>query len=86
MDSGTIITAIIFILVCSIPFIIMSRNAKKKERKFLKALFKIAGNNNCKVSNYDFSGHAAIGIDETSDMVFFVKIVNHVEMGTTGIS
>lgn len=80
MDSGTIITAIIFILVCSIPFIIMSMNAKKKERKFLRALFKIAENNNCKVSDHDFLGHAAIGIDEADNMVFFIKIVNHIEM------
>ena len=79
MDSGTIIIAILFILVCSIPFIIMGRNSKKREKQFLRTLVEIARKNNSKLSDHDFLTHAAIGIDDGANMIFFVKKVNNIE-------
>lgn len=79
MDSGTIIIAILFILVCSIPFIIMGRNSKKREKQFLRTLLEMAHKNNGKLSTCDFLTHAAIGIDNDTNLVFFVKKVNHIE-------
>lgn len=79
MDSGTLIIAILFILVCSIPFIIMVRNSKKREKQFLRMLLEIAGKDNCELSVHDFLTHAAISIDNKTNMVFFVKKVNSTE-------
>jgi len=79
MDSGTIIIAILFILICSIPFVIMGRNSKKREKQFLRTLLEIAGKNNGKLSNHDFLTHAAIGIDDDAKMIFFVKKANNME-------
>lgn len=79
MDSGTIIIAILFILVCSIPFVIMGRNNKKREKQFLRTLSEMADKNNCKLSNHDFLAHAAIGTDFDAKMIFFIKKVNNIE-------
>ena len=77
MDSGTLIIAILFILVCSIPFVIMG--SKKREKQFLRMLLEMAGKNNGKLSTYDFLTHAAIGIDDRANMIFFVKKVYNME-------
>ena len=80
IESGTIITAILFLLVCSIPFILLGRNARKREKQFVDQLVAVAERNNCSISQHSFWGHAAIGIDEAAHMVFFTK--KTAEMGT----
>jgi hypothetical protein len=73
MDFVTIIIALIIILVCVVPFIIMGRNNKKKERQFLETLSSLAGKYNATVSQYDIWNHTAIGADEGMNMIFFTK-------------
>jgi hypothetical protein len=81
IEPGTIITAILFLLVCSIPFILLGRNARKREKQFLNMLTAVAEKNNCSISQHNFWGHAAIGIDEAAQMVFFTKKTPEMETG-----
>ena len=81
IEPGTIITAILFLLVCSIPFILLRRNARKREKQFIDQLITVAQKNNCNITKHSFWGHAAIGIDENAHMVFFTKKTAELETG-----
>lgn len=75
MDIGATIVGIAIILICIIPFVLMSRSNRKKEQKLLQGLFDYAEQKNCKISQYDSWRHSTIGIDNTSLMIFFTKKV-----------
>ncbi len=53
MDLGTTITVIVILLIGVIPFALMNRSNKKREKEFLEALNKLADENNSKISSYD---------------------------------
>lgn len=76
MDLGTTITVIVILLIGVIPFALMNRSNKKREKEFLEALNKLADENNSKISSYDIQSNAAIGIDDTNTKLFFVSKVN----------
>jgi hypothetical protein len=73
MDSGTALVGGILILICILPFVLMSMSAKKNKRQFLQILFDLAAKNNSKISQHDHWNHTAIGLDETADVLFFIK-------------
>ena len=73
MDLGVSIVGAILIAICVVPFIIMSQNRKKKERKTLQLLTNISNQQNCIISQYEICGDFIIGIDETKYFVFFFK-------------
>ena len=73
MDWGTAIVGLIAVLICIVPFAIMHYKRKKKENKMLQSLNEIAQGHNCKISQHEFCGDYVMGIDETSNFVFFFK-------------
>ncbi|MBX2926231.1 MAG: hypothetical protein KF852_00220 [Saprospiraceae bacterium] len=73
MDSGTALVGGILILICILPFVLMNMSAKKKKRQFLQLLFDLAGKNNGKISQHDHWNGTAIGLDETTNTIFFIK-------------
>jgi hypothetical protein len=73
MDTGTIITTIIMLTACIVPFVMMNLKRKKKEKWLLESLQNLAGSHNAVISRFDIWGHAAIGIDETTYQAFFFK-------------
>ncbi|MCC6754323.1 MAG: hypothetical protein IT266_10120 [Saprospiraceae bacterium] len=74
MDLGTTITGIIILLICIIPFVIMYLNNQKREKKLLQELSTFAERNNCKISQHElWNNNSLIGIDETANMIFFIK-------------
>ena len=73
MDSSTIITLGIFILICAILFVIINSNKKKKTRQYLLPLNSLAEKDNCKISQYDIWSDSVIGIDETQNVVFAIR-------------
>ena len=81
MDTATTITAIIIILICIIPFILINRHSRNKEKPFLEALSGLAQKNNYTVSQHDIWSNTAIGIDEAANIVFFTKKVKDIQMG-----
>src|SRR5215204_4861510 len=70
---GSIITGLIILMICLLPFVLMNRRHRKKEREFLKELHSKSDNKKAKISQYDSWSNAAIGIDVNSDVVFFTR-------------
>lgn len=79
MDLGTTIVGVIFILICIIPFALISINGRKKEKMFLQKLLDLASVNNFKISRYELWNNSIIGIDDNAFMVLFIKKSNNVE-------
>lgn len=79
MDLGTSIVGVIIILICIIPFALMSINRRKKERKLLQGLTEIAQRNNCKISRYELWNNSTIGIDDTTLMIFYTRKSKDIE-------
>lgn len=73
IDTGTILTAIFFLLLCSVPFILLNISTKKREKQNLLLLNRQAGKNNLTVSKFNTWGTTSIGMDETANVVFFSK-------------
>lgn len=79
MDSGTLIIGIISIIGCVLPFVLLSRSKKKKEKQLLHLLTNIAERFNCKITRHEFYGELAIGLDESANFLFFLKDVKDME-------
>ena len=73
MDTGSIIITAILIVVCIVPFVLMSTSRKKRERKTLQSLSDIANKQNCTISKHEIFDNFIIGVDETKKFVFFFK-------------
>jgi len=55
------------------PFVYMGINNKKKKNQLVQKLKELAQANNCTITQYDIVNSLAIGIDEASAVVFFIK-------------
>lgn len=73
MDTGTIITTLIMLTACILPFVMMNMKRKKKEKWLLQSLEQLASINNAVITRHDIWGHSAIGIDERTYQAFFIK-------------
>ncbi len=73
IDTGTILTAVFFLLLCSVPFILLNISTKKREKQNLLLLKQQAGKNNLTVSKFNTWGTTSIGMDEAANVVFFAK-------------
>ncbi|PKB45052.1 hypothetical protein AX016_3288 [Cellulophaga sp. RHA19] len=73
MDLGTDIIAIIIVIVCILPFILIAKGRKKKEKKMLAALQEVANRDNCTINDYEISANFIIGIDHKQNRVFYYK-------------
>lgn len=73
MDSGTLIVGVIISAACILPFVLMVRSRKKKEKQLLLLLTGIANNHNCKISLHELFVEFAIGLDEKANQLFFFR-------------
>ena len=73
MDLGSTITALVIVLVCIIPFIIMGIKNRKKKQQFFKALLDLAHENSYSISRHEIWADTAIGIDDKAAVLFFTK-------------
>jgi hypothetical protein len=73
LDTGTIVTAVFFLLLFSIPFILLNISRKKREKRNLLLLNREAGKTNLTVSTFNTWGNTSIGMDEKANVVFFTK-------------
>ena len=65
----TIASIVFFIL----PIVYLTRRGKKREKRFLQELSNMAFQNNCTISEQEYFGHTAIGVDKKSHMLFFTR-------------
>jgi hypothetical protein len=80
MDLETTIIGIAVIFICIIPFVVMNRSTKKRERQLLQSIFKLAQKSDCTVSLFDHWNKSAIGVDESIKVIFFTKATDNHEM------
>lgn len=78
MDTGSIIIGAVMIAFCLLPFILMSNNRKKNTKKFTENLISSSRNNNCVISESEYSGHFMIGIDTNNNELLFTDKYNEV--------
>lgn len=71
MDLNSAITGAIAILICFLPFVMITRSRKKKEKLFLKSLSDFAIQNNCQIDQREVFNSFAIGMDEAQNFVLF---------------
>jgi hypothetical protein len=73
IDTGTILTAVFFLLLCTVPFILLNLSHRKKVKQNLLLLNREAGKYNLTVSTFNTWGNTSIGMDEKANVVFFTK-------------
>lgn len=73
MELGTAIIGLATILACIIPFAIISKSNQKRTLKISQALSDWAKKNNCSISKHDIWIQSAIGMDASSNMIFFYQ-------------
>jgi hypothetical protein len=75
MDLGASIVGMIVILICTIPFVLISVNNRKKGEELRQRLFDFAKKSNFTVNRFDSWHRSSIGIDDQNDVIFFTRTV-----------
>lgn len=73
LDTGTIATAVFFLLLCTIPFILMNISHRKKVNRYRQLLNREARASKLSITRFNTWGNTAIGMDEKAAVVFFLK-------------
>ncbi|MCG1035975.1 hypothetical protein [Polaribacter sargassicola] len=73
MNLGTIIIGLVCIVICTLPFVLTSRNKKKKEKQLLNALTDFAKQNNSEITKHEVNQYFAIGLDESKKTISFLR-------------
>lgn len=80
MNSGTLIVGAIILAACILPFVLMIRSRKKKEKQLLRSLTGIANNLNFKITMHELFEEFAIGLDENANQLFFFRKIKENEI------
>ncbi|MFM6925881.1 MAG: hypothetical protein ACKOU7_10310 [Ferruginibacter sp.] len=73
LDTGTILTAVFFLLLCIIPFILLNISHRKRVKQNLQLLNREAGKYQVSVNTFNTWGNTSIGMDENANVIFFTK-------------
>lgn len=79
MDFGSTIVGVIVLLICIIPFVVLSRNNRKRKQIVVDRLNQLAERSNCSISRFDIWNNSAVGIDDTAHQAFFTRKINDTE-------
>lgn len=71
MDLGIAIIGLICVAICAMPFVLISRSRKKRERKLIESIKELAKQHNNEITQYEVCGDYVIGIDEPKNILFF---------------
>lgn len=80
MDSQTIVISLLIIIICIMPFALMSINNRKKEKRMLQNLIDIAAKKNRKISLHELWNNCIIGMDTTNATVFYTRNIKDNEV------
>ena len=73
MELGTTIIAIVIVLICIIPFILMNIKNRRIEKELTNELILFVDKNNGTLTQKEVLTNLAIGIDEKKKALFLVK-------------
>jgi hypothetical protein len=79
MDLGSILTGVIAIGLCILPFILFAMNKNKSKAILLDSLSKVADEQKYKISKHELGSEFALGLDENSNHLFFYKKIKDKE-------
>ena len=79
MDLGVIITGLIIVSICSIPFIIIGVHRKKKQKQAVQTFLALTKEHGCNPSVYEFWNNSAIGIDKISGTAILCRTQNDIK-------
>jgi hypothetical protein len=80
MDSGAAIVGLVIVLICAIPFILISINNRNKKKKLLDKIVSLATKHNSNINQYELWNNTSIGIDYTKQIVFYTSSRKEVEI------
>lgn len=80
MDIGIVLIAIITLLICVLPFIIMIRNKRKKAKEFTETIFRAAAKSGSKIDQFDRWNNTIIGVDNLNRKLFFYRKLSDKEI------
>lgn len=73
MDSVSIFTGVFVIGIFLLIFIIPSVNTKRKEKKMLHTLTKMAEQQHCIITKTEIIGDSVLALDEKNAVIFFLR-------------
>lgn len=73
MEMGTIITGVIIIILCILPFVLLGSGRRKRQKQLLQSLQAAAAQQGGKIARHDCMRDAAIGMDDEARVLYFVK-------------
>ena len=71
MDSETTIIGIILVLICIVPFLVITKKKATKRKNKLKILINSVQKMNGAIYKNEFWNHYGIGLDKTNKMLYF---------------
>lgn len=77
MSLLNILTIVLLIAVCILPFVIINIKRRKSEQQFLQVLLNHASQSNNTISQYDLSNQQVIGLADITNTLFFLKRRNN---------
>ena len=73
MELAPVALGLLLALICTLPFVFIRKNKKKKEKSFVALITGLAHSNNSKIDEYDRWNNTIIGIDHSSLKLFFCR-------------
>jgi hypothetical protein len=73
MDLGTLITGLVMLGLCALPFVLMHFNRKKIKEQMLFSISKMVSHEHGKLTDFEFTSIAIIGLDENQSKVFMYR-------------
>jgi hypothetical protein len=88
MSLTTILTILLLIIACVLPFVIIKRRDKRAEKKIRQILLDHASNSNHSISQHELLNQKVIGIADATNRCFFLKrfstkdVIHEVDLNT----
>lgn len=76
MNTGIAIIGVLIVVISIIPFILVSRAKRKKEKRLRSEIAGMAKSHGCSISMLDVLKDYAVGADENKHFIFFYKHQN----------
>jgi hypothetical protein len=73
MELTTVAFGLLVAAICIVPFVLISRNKRRKEKTFIDLITSLAAKSNGKIDEYDRWNTTIIGIDHSGFNLFFCR-------------
>jgi hypothetical protein len=73
METGTLITGLVMLALCALPFVLIYFNRKKTKEQMLFSISKMVSHEAGKLTDYEYTTNAIIGMDSEQNKVFLYK-------------